>query len=139
MHDFQSMQLFLKSDHQTFCNMFKVKLPVSGCINQDIVVGCCSYLLMRLSYYIHQGYDTIFIIYNIYLQHSNSRNVSLAGIEPNTFQSRAFAVTARPWPCLFSDQLVIRLLRQKIQAKEVVGQKAVNGNSNYVMSLLPIC
>ena len=37
-----------------FCSLFKVR-HVIGCINNDIVVGLWSELLMRLSYYIHQS------------------------------------------------------------------------------------
>ena len=43
------------SDHHTFCSLFKVKRHAIACINNGIIVGLCSKLFMRLSYYIHAG------------------------------------------------------------------------------------
>ena len=43
-------------------SLFKVR-HFMGCINHDIVVGLCSELLMRLSYYINLGYGKKFISY----------------------------------------------------------------------------
>ena len=48
------------SDYHTFCSRFKVKRHVIGCTNHDIVVGLCSDIFMRLSYYIHLGYGKKF-------------------------------------------------------------------------------
>ena len=48
------------SDHQTFCNLFKVRQHVIGCIKHDIIVGLGSKLLRRLSYYTHLGYGKHF-------------------------------------------------------------------------------
>ena len=39
-----------------FNSLFKVRRHVVMCINRDIVVGLCSELLKRLSYYIHLAY-----------------------------------------------------------------------------------
>ena len=50
------------SDHQTFCSLFKVRRHVIGCINHDIVVGLCSDLLIRSSYYIHLRYVKSFCL-----------------------------------------------------------------------------
>ena len=49
----QKSSVCFTPDHQTFCSLFKVRQHVIGCINYDIVVGLCSELLMRISYYIH--------------------------------------------------------------------------------------
>ena len=45
------VRLFLRPTIRLFCNLFKVRRHVIGCINHDIVIGLCSELLMRLSYY----------------------------------------------------------------------------------------
>ena len=55
--EFDSLKVvFFTSDHQTFYSLFKVRQYAMGCINHDIVIGLCSELLMRLSYYNHPGY-----------------------------------------------------------------------------------
>ena len=51
---------FFMSDHHTSCSLFKVRRQLIGCINHDIEVVLCSELLMRLSYYIHIGYNNFF-------------------------------------------------------------------------------
>ena len=65
-----------------FCIVFKVRRHVIGCINHDIVVGLCSELLMRLSYYIHPG--------------CGNKNWSQVGIEPRS--SRKWAINSTPGP-----------------------------------------
>ena len=70
------LKLTVKSDGQTLSNQSKRMLfflnacftfnymtlksihgqACDGCINHDIVVGLCSKLLMRSSYYIHRAY-----------------------------------------------------------------------------------
>ena len=40
---------------------FKYLNVLAKCINHDIVVGLCSELLMRLSYYIHLGFDKVVV------------------------------------------------------------------------------
>ena len=54
--------LFLPSDHQTFCSLFKIRRHDIVCINHEIVIGLCSELLMRLFYYIHPGYGKKFFV-----------------------------------------------------------------------------
>ena len=43
-----------------FSSLLKVRRHVIGCINHDIVVGNCSKLPFRLSYYIHLGFGKVF-------------------------------------------------------------------------------
>ena len=50
------------SDHQTFSSSFKGRWHVIGSINHNIVMGLCSELLMRLSYYIDPGYGKTFLV-----------------------------------------------------------------------------
>ena len=45
------VRLFLRPTIRHFYSLFKVRQVVIGCINHDIVVGLCSELFMRLSYY----------------------------------------------------------------------------------------
>ena len=49
-----------------FCSLLEVKWHVIGCINYGVLVGLCSELLKRLSFYIHLAYG-------------NSKNVSPRG------------------------------------------------------------
>ena len=49
------------SNHQTFCSLFKIRRHIIGCIKNDIVVvGLCSELVVRLSYYMYLVYGRKF-------------------------------------------------------------------------------
>ena len=60
------------------CNLFKCH----GCINNATVVGLCSELLMRLSYYIHLRFG--------------KKLSAHIGIEPRSVRSRAVYSTPKP-------------------------------------------
>ena len=53
--------LLVTSDHQTFCSLLKVRRRIIGCINNKILIGLCSELLMRLFYCTHPGYGKKFL------------------------------------------------------------------------------
>ena len=72
------------SDHQTFRSLFKVR-HVIWCINHDIILGLCSELFMRLSYYIRLEYG--------------KKLSSHMGIEPRFFRLWAVYSTPRPECC----------------------------------------
>ena len=45
-----------------FCYQFKGRRHFIGCFNHDIVIGLCSELHLRLSYYIHPRYGNKFLV-----------------------------------------------------------------------------
>ena len=75
------VELFFYFRPSDFCNLFKVRQHVIGCIDHDIVVGLCSELVMRLSYSIHLGYG--------------KKLLSLMGIEPQFFRLWVVYPTSR--------------------------------------------
>ena len=72
----------LSSRTCSLCTLFNVRWHVIECSNHDIVVGLCSGLFMRLSYYNHQGYG--------------KKLSSQMGIELWSFRLRAVYSTPRP-------------------------------------------
>ena len=57
MCQLSSPLLVFAFDYQTFNSVFKKDSMSFGCFNHDIVVGLCSEIFMRFSYYIYPGYD----------------------------------------------------------------------------------
>ena len=87
---------FIKSVHGQTCH---------GCINHGTVIGLCSDLLTRLSFYIHRAGIIKFL--------------TLAGIEPATTWSCALSLTARPRlsPLWFSKDRIKCWIKIRISKK----------------------
>ena len=73
---------FLRPTIRLVYSLFKARRHVIVCINHAIIVGLCSLLLVRLSYYIHLGYG---------------KNISPhMGIEPRSYRLQAVYSTRGP-------------------------------------------